>query len=459
MLSFFRVNDPYRLVPLSIIFVIIRVVQTHFISGEDFVLEIKWLLLGEWLNNGYKMYSETFDYTGPLAYVIYKYLNLFFGKSDFLFHLLSTLLIIIQAGIFNLTFIVNKVYKENGYVPAFLYIMLMIAIPDFMTLSPQLMSLTFLLLTFRSVLRRINNQTTDELFLKSGIYMGIATMIFFPAVIFFIVFLLSLIIFSSAIFRRLVLYFLGFLLVFFLCSLYYYTQGILVIYYKSFITYSLSLPIRSFLTSRELLEFLLPFLIIAFLSIIKTLWSAKLTSFQSKVQQVVWLMLFVSIIIFFISPENAGLEMVFFVPSLSYFWTHYFILLKRKFWKWIMSPLMIGGMIFLSINNYQEKTTPLQVRKNQSVDKDVMILSDDMSYYHKQTMGTPCFNMYIFEKRMEDLKYYNNSSKIFELFYKIDASTIIDKTGTMSILLQRFPQMRNKYVQINENTYQKIPSN
>ena len=134
------------------------------------------------------MYSQTFDYTAPLATLVYKYLNLIFGRSYFIHYGFSSLVIVFQAGIFNQLLLKNKAYDENSYLPAFLYTILMISVPDFMTLSPQLMSLTFILLALRNVLRRIDNQVTDELFLNSGIYIGIATMIYLPSFVFFLVF-------------------------------------------------------------------------------------------------------------------------------------------------------------------------------------------------------------------------------------------------------------------------------
>ena len=164
------------------------------------------MLLGEWLDEGFMMYRQTYDYTGPIAAVIYKGLNIVFGRNVLAYRALSTLLITLQSGIFNSILLKNKVYSENSYLPAFLFAILSASVTDFMTLSPQLISLTFILLALRNIIRRIDNQATDELFLSSGIYVGVATMIFLPASVFLLVFLFSLILFSSAIPRRLLIY-------------------------------------------------------------------------------------------------------------------------------------------------------------------------------------------------------------------------------------------------------------
>ncbi len=181
--------------------VLIRFVQSYFITEMSYY-ELKWLLLGDWLSQGFSMYSETFDYTGPIAAFVYKYLTMLFGRNEFIHYGFSSLIIIFQAGVFNQLLLKNKAYDENGYLPAFLYMILMVSVPDFMTLSPQLLSLTFILLALRNVLRRIDNQVTDELFLNSGIFIGVATMIYLPAAVFFLVFLVALILLSTAVLRR-----------------------------------------------------------------------------------------------------------------------------------------------------------------------------------------------------------------------------------------------------------------
>ncbi|MEO1256815.1 MAG: hypothetical protein AAFY41_18275, partial [Bacteroidota bacterium] len=82
MLRFFRINDPYRLVIIFVLLITLRLVQSYFVGGTSY-FGLKWLLLGEWLNSGFKMYSETYDYTGPIATFFYKYLYMIFGRTAF----------------------------------------------------------------------------------------------------------------------------------------------------------------------------------------------------------------------------------------------------------------------------------------------------------------------------------------------------------------------------------------
>ena len=455
MLRFFRINDPYRLAIIFILMIIIRFIQSYFINDTSYY-ELKWLLLGEWLNQGYRMYSETFDYTGPIAVFVYKYLNLIFGRITFIHYGISSLLIIFQAGIFNHLLLKNKAYDENSYLPAFLYMILMVSVPDFMTLSPQLLSLTFILLSLQNVLRRIDNQVTDELFLNSGIYLGIATMIYLPSMVFFLGFFFALILFSTAVARRLILYLFSFHLVFSMCALYFYWRGDFMLFIDSYLAQNLLLKGDSLLGIVEVLLISAGFIVIFLISIFKTWRSSRLTNFQQKIQQVIWLIFFGAVATFFLSNEKSLFEMVFMVPVIAYFWTHYFILIRRRIFKFIMPGLLVFGILVYSAFSYQRFTHPLEIRKVEGSKEATMILGDDLSYYEHVGMNTPCFNTHLTKRAFEGLGYYPPAEDLFKLFQKADPEMIIDEMDAMPLLLQRFPKIEADYKDVGNGRYLQI---
>lgn len=455
MLRFFRINDPYRLAIIFVLMVLIRIAQSFFINDTSYY-ELKWLLLGEWLSRGFIMYSETFDYTGPIAVFVYKYLVIIFGRSAFIHYGFSSLVIIFQAGIFNQLLLKNKAYNENSYLPAFLYMILMVSVPDFMTLSPQLLSLTFILLALRNVLRRIDNQVTDELFLNSGIYIGVATMIYLPSMVFFLVFLFALILFSTAATRRLALYLFSFLLAFSMCALYFYWRGDLWLFVDSYLIQNLLMKISSPLSLLEMVLISGAFIIIFFLSVFKTIGSARLTNFQQKIQQVIWLMFLGGIATFFISNEKSLFELVFIVPIIAYFWTHYFILIRRRFFQFIMPGLLIFGVLAYSIYTYQSLVQPLTISEVDDVVENTMILGGDLASYQTIQINTPCFNYHLTKKAFEGLDYYGSAGSLFVLFQKADPVIVIDDLGIMPQMNDRFPKIASSYQKIGRNRYQRI---
>jgi hypothetical protein len=455
LLRFFRINDPYRLLFIFILLVLIRLVQSYFIQDMSY-MELKSLLLGQWLDSGFQMYTEAYDYTGPLAVLVYKYLNFLFGRSAFLHHALSTLLIIVQAGIFNQLLLKNKAYNENNYLPALFYMILMVSVPDFMALSPQLLSLTFILLALKNVLRRIDNQATDELFLNSGISIGIATMIHLPSAVFLLVFLFSLILFSTAVTRRLLLYLFGFLLIFGLTYLFYYWQGDHYHFVESFIIENLAMKSSAMLTFRELFLLSSGFLFVFLLAVFKTIGSARLTNFQQKIQQVIWLMLFGAIAVFLLSNEDAGLELVFVVPVIAYFLTHYFMLLRKRIFKAIMPVFIVFGLLAFSGLVYKKWSEPLLVHSKDLQSENGMVLGADLNYYVNTSAGSPCFTEALSLKAFEGLDYYGGATRFYELLEQANPNVIIDEMDISDRIFERFPTLQEKYVKVGENRYRRI---
>lgn len=455
MLRFFRVNDPYRLLFIFILLVVIRLAQSYFIPDLSY-MELKYLLLGQWLGEGFQMYTETYDYTGPLSVFVYKYLDILFGRSVFLHRVINTVLIIIQAGIFNQLLLKNKAYDESNYLPAFLYMILMVSVPDFMSLSPQLISLTFILLALKNVLRRIDNQVTDELFLNSGISIGIATMIYLPSAVFFFVFLSSLILFSTAIVRRILLYLFGFMLIFGLTFLFYYWTGSHATFIDSFIIGGLFMNSSAMLSLQELLILSGGFLFLFLISVAKTLGRARLTNFQQKIQQVIWVMLLGAIGTFLLSNEEAAVELVFIVPVIAYFLTHYFILLNKKIVKAIMPSFIIFGLLFLSGFSYSNWSNPLLVKRGEVASEKVMVFGSNLNYYVDAPMLSPCFSEMLNQNAFEGLDYYGESIRFYELFMKANPEVIIDQMGVVDKIFNRFPTIEKEYKKVGANMYRKI---
>ena len=428
--------------------------QSYFINDSS-SYELKWLLLGEWLGQGFRMYSETFDYTGPIAAFVYKYLYLIFGKTSFIHYGFSSLVIIFQAGIFNQLLLKNKAYDENSYLPAFLYMILMVSVPDFMALSPQLLSLTFVLLALRNVLRRIDNQVTDELFLNSGIYIGIATMIYLPSMVFFLSFLFALILFSTAVTRRLLLYLFSFLLAFSLCAIYFYWRGDLGVFIDSYLTQNLVMNVESPVGGLDVLIISAGFIFLFILSVFKTWSSSRLTNFQQKIQQVIWLVFFGGIATFFLSNEKSLHELVFIVPVIAYFWTHYFILLKKKFFRFVMPGIMVFGILIYSTFIYQNHAEPLKINWAGKSEEGTMVIGSSLDYYSEQKILTPCFNLHLSQKAFEGLSYYSSAGDLYLLFQKIDPDIIIDEMEVFPSMMDRFPKIEKDYTREGERRYQK----
>lgn len=457
MLQFFRRNDPYRIIFVFLILIIIRV--TWIIIGLPVsTLELKILLLGERLGNGFVMYSETFDYTGPLSAMIYRWLDFIFGASRWAHIVFSTLLIIIQAGILNSILLKNKAFHENNYLPAFLYVILMSATMDFFVLSPQLMSLTFVILSLNQIFRRIDNIVTDELFLYAGIYTGLATFFYLPAIIYFITFLLSFIVFSTAVFRRLVLFIYGFIIIFLVIAAYYFWYDSLGDLWNDFILAGLFNPKTFFVEYAELLQVsyaLLTVLAVSLLVFIRD----RFTNFQQNMMRVMVFFIIAAIMAIIIAPELSPADLLFFVPPMAFFLTHYFLGMKKKFIKMTMPFILIGGVLIYplliknSIENYIIGETESSIKG-----KEIMLLGEDLRIYIGNDIASPFIDSFMSKKRLKGLDYFHQASDLYRVIIRSNPQVIIDEWNQVPKMFERFPNLEKRYEKRADGFYWRINS-
>ncbi len=85
MISFFRLNDPYRIIGIFILLLLIRLPA---LLGFVPLLqpELGWMLLGESLAEGRILYEGVWDNTGPFSAAVYWFMNLLFGRSQLAFY-------------------------------------------------------------------------------------------------------------------------------------------------------------------------------------------------------------------------------------------------------------------------------------------------------------------------------------------------------------------------------------
>ncbi len=456
MLRLFRINDPYRLVLIFIILIIIR--GAWLIYGLPVPLfGFKWQLLGNWLAQGHMMYADCYDYTGPLSTFVYKWLALVFGDSRWIHVILSTLLIILQAAILNNIFLKNKAYHENTYVLAFIYVILMCGVMDHFMLSPQLMSITFIIISINNLFKRIDNQATDEMFLTSGIYLGIATFFYLPAAVFLISYLISFLLFSTAIARRLILFSVGSVIVYLIVLGYFFWYGAEEYFHASFFIYGI-FRIKNFYLDYQ--DFMIQSMAILFSTLfsLSILFTSRFTNFQQKTQRVMLIFLLAAVGCIWLSPELSGAEIIFAVPSIAFFLTHYFLLLRRRWTRTLIPHFFIllilifplVWMKYLHLDDlYIEETSSSYQNKR------IMMIGNDLTIYSGNTIASPFFDEFVSKKRMEGLKYYEEATEIFGTIESADADIIIDQWGYFPRMMELFPRLGSDYQQEN-GVYKKI---
>lgn len=453
MFQFFRINDPYRLIIVFFLAIVIRVVY-FFFDVPPTLYEFKWLLLGERLGDGFTMYKEAFDYTAPLSAFMFKGIDVIFGRSILAHRSIATVFICINAALFNLLLVRNRAYEENNFLPALFYVLICCSLPDFCALSPQLMATTFVLMSLNNVLRRLDNKLGEELFLNAGLYLGLAGLFYLPSFLFFLLFLVAFILFSSAKARRVVLYFYGVLLPFGIMYGFFAWRGS-GIYFLQMVFASIT---ESGIGYMQRPEIFLSLGVLAFwflVGVYGSLFLSRQGNYESRVMQVIFLFTLTAAVILLIDREVSVTQIVFFVPPLSYFVTYYFISIKKFIWKTAMPFLLVGSLIALPYftKNGVKRADSHPGSELEYDASSAMVLSDNYNVYSGYHIASPFIDPAISKKQVKRLDYYESAVDMYYALSENLPEVIIDDWGIIKPYFEKYPKLKAKYKSIDNRVY------
>lgn len=396
LLRFFRINDPYRLLGLLIILLLISL---PFLIGsiEVTLSELKSLILGEAVTDGKLMYVQIYDDTPPLASLLFGFIDMLFGRSLVARHILALLIIFFQASYFAIILIHNKVYTENTYLAALVFGILSFFSFDVLSFSPELLASTVLLFALNHLFNAIEFKVQrDDVLLKLGMYLGIATFIVFSYWVFLVATLFILIVFTRSGFRKIALLIFGFLIPHLLLMTFYYYRNGLDELLTNFYWSNLSLSGEMVISFKGLMALSAVPLVYFVFSVFMMNREARFTKYQSQLMQTIFLWLFFALAQVFIAREISPASLVTFIPTLSYFITHYLLLIRRKWiaewmlWIFLVSIISIN---LLSKNdkinsvNYTELFPSESQYAGRIQNKKILLLGEDWGLYKNNSLG------------------------------------------------------------------------
>lgn len=417
-------------------------------------VEFKHLLLGEWLASGFSMYRETFDYTAPLSAWTFQGIDFLFGRSRLAHWIISGLIIWFLAAFFNRTLLNNKVLAEPSYVPAFLFVIFSAATFDFFALTPQLLSLVWVIISMDYLIQRMDNVASDELFLFPGFFLGIAGMFYLPSIIFFLVFLIAMFVIVRAKPRRILLYVYGWLTANLIVLTILYLNGVWVEFWDSFFVEVFREKIY-LVSIRDMLVWMAFPVLIFVLALFASLGSRE-GSLHVKTQQFMILILLASIGVVAIGGTLSGADLVFFIPVFTFFLSNYFRKIERRFWRIVLPNLMILGSVVVPLTglNLGLFTSDLIVEEGELPEngKRLMIIGPMSADYVGNIISGPFLDERISRERLSDLDYYHKSTVFLQIFRKAQPEIIKDEWGAMEKIYFRFPE-------VEAMDHQILPSN
>ncbi len=420
--------------------------------------ELNWMIVGEQMSQGNLLYRDIWDSVSPLSALVYWSLDALFGRSSLVLHGAATLVSVFQIVYFNYLTNNRDVYPDRTFWPGLIYMLFMHLSFDCLTLSPVLMSTSFLLLAFGTLIKQMDRRgATDEVF-EVGFYIGLAALFYLPSALFILWAILSLLFYTGATFRQYSLSLFGFLFPFAATVLFYYLFDSLDDFNRNLLAsvfrvrqYSLS-DFQSLIAS---LIIPLGLGVLGFLSLFNR--AGRFVNFQQRVQQIMAIWFVTAVLTIALMPFLAPMVFLSFVPPMAYF-AHYYFENIRKAWMAELAFLFAFGLMLLlfyqgalglipgaelgRLSSLQVQPSPLP---DNITNQRVLIIGEDLSAYRQNRLATPYLNWDLAKYDLKNLDNYESVINVFDHFRQDPPDYIIDRENVVEKLFQRAPALALRY--------------
>lgn len=464
LIRFFRINDPYRLLGILLLLVLFSLplfLNTPPLSPQ----QLLHLVVGESVWAGQTMYVEIFDSTAPFSAGVFGLLDGLFGRSVLARELTTILFLFLQAAFFAILLINNKAYNDNTYVPGLIFGILCFISYDFLTFSPELLGSSVLLLALNNLFKEIEFRIQrEETILSLGVYIGAASIFVFSYSLFLIAALLILILFTRISIRKALLLIFGFLLPHTILFLLYLRWDETTWLWQNFYAPNFTWSGDPLISWKSLFYLLLVPAVYFVISLFMLTREARFTKYQSQLFQVMFLWMIFSFIEILLTKHRTPHSFLTTLPSLTYFVSHYLLIIRRKWIAETMLWVFMGGILLVSnltrtgrINwvDYSNMVVP---EHNEVVGKRVMLLGHDLSVYQHNSLGGYFLNWSLSRDVVSGTDYFENVETVWESFQQNPPDVIIDREGLVPALFRRLPSVAKDYKKQGE-IYWRIPSN
>lgn len=460
LLSYFRINDPYRLLGLLLLMALLYLPGFIDLSPLTYP-ELKNFIWGERVREGYLPYTGIVDSVAPLNAWFQGLMDMVFGRSLLARHIVAFVLVFLQSAFFGVLLIDKKVFTENTYIPSLLFSLLFLFSFDTLSLTGELLGSGVLLFALNKLYKELEfRQQLDETIFKLGLFISIASLFSFSFFIFFPGAIILLILFTRSTLRTYLLLTTGFLLphgllisVYFLMDAtsaiweYYYLPGFG--FYNSMLVGGKSIIVLAVVP--------LTFLLFSFIVLNR---ESRLTKYQSQLVQLMFLWTLFGFIHAFFTDDFRPQSFIPLIPGFSFFITHLFLTIRRKrflligFWVFFIgmtAPYFLIKYKIVDLVAYDQLwiNTPTIKEKN----KRVLILGDEIEGYLENRLSTPFLNWGLSSPIFKEADRYENIITINKYFEHDAPEVIIDSEGVMPNVLERIPLLKKKYKRTPEGNY------
>jgi len=466
LLRYFRINDPYRLVGLLVIIILIYL--PVFLDNPGITTtELKSIVVGEKMSEGAVPYVTLIDSTSPLSAWLFRVLDMLFGRSLLARHILALIILFSQSAFLGMVFINKKAFSESTYIPSFLFSTLAFFSFDTLSLSNELIGSGFLLLALNNLFKEIEFRAQqDETIFNLGLFISFATLCNFSFVIHLLGVIAILVMFTRTSLRSFLLLTFGFLLPhLFMMSIYFLNERLTDLwqfYYLPNLDFSSVKLVNGyglFLLGAIPLFYLL-------VSIVMLNREARFTKYQSQLLQSMFFWMIFSFIQAIFCKDLRPQSFITLIPSFVFFINHFILLIRRRKFAEMNAWILLVGIVSVSylarynqIGDVQYKN--LLVGENTYKDvrnKKVLMLGDNFNIYQDNTLATPFLEWRLARDFFEHPDYYENVIRVDKAFKQNPPEVIIDQKDLMKGFFDRIPSLKNSYKQKRNGVYERIKS-
>jgi hypothetical protein len=422
--------------------------------------ELQSILVGEKIHEGNKMYTEVADNTAPLAAWFHGFIDLLFGRSLLARHIVAFLIIFFQSAFLGIIFITKKVFSENTFIPSLIFSLLYFFSFDTLALTDELLGSGCLLLALSNLFKEIEfRMPRDETTFNLGIYVSLASLFYLPYITFLFGVIIILFLFARTDARKFLLLIFGFVLPHLFVLAVTYLTGSADKVWQHYYLSSLSFDKEFLVSTKGVIVLGSVGIFYLVISIVMLNRLARFSKYQSQLLQSVFLWIGFSFIYFLFCDELRPQTMIVLVPALTFLFTHFLLLIRRKKFAEMNTLIMLIGIVAISyLARYDklkavdysrltvEEVTSAPAPKN----KRLLVLSGEIAYYIGNKPATPYLNWRIAREIFEHPEYYESVTEVYKSFKKDLPDQVIDKNDLLKPFLERIPELKSQYVRKGE---------
>ncbi|HSN49834.1 MAG TPA: DUF6427 family protein [Bacteroidales bacterium] len=284
---------------------------------------------------------------GPVPF--YKLIYYLFSSMPSLAVVISFVFTLFSAFYLNYMLSRYEIIIKNASLPAFIFIVLISYFPLILTLHPVTISIVFLLLILANLFSAYRRAEPLDTTFSVGFMTAIASFFYFPFIFFFILILISFILFRIPGWREWVSAILGLLTPFLFLFVYYFWNDTLLIKTMDYLqAFRINFPM-DFLRNINFVVFTVMIVLLLFVGFFSGIshLNEKTLEIRRKISILIWLIP-VMLLSFAFSGQFVKYHlMITFIPVSSLL-SVYFLGLKRSFWQ---ETILLSIFIIILLNN------------------------------------------------------------------------------------------------------------